>query len=326
MSIKSKLLATAATLALVGGVGVGVLGTAGSAGAITPSCGPTCGTVFSQEFGNAFVLDVFQQHIKINQPIILFRASNGDPAEDFRITDQGSVAELHEAGLITSDALLLHYGCDPQTIPSSLYQAFGCPVNSNVNPGTDPFTNTCNTSLGTVGVTTVAPSVNPRGYCSSGNDEPAFEIQYTPNGVYSGYCVGVAKTAVQEEGVSLQECGASANTFWVLDTNDQPLSFWGCGHQGDNKGDNDGDGGNWNGYQNNGCFDFPLINASDTNYTQPFVLTYPDSGYPTDRPRPQLQTDNLQGYTDGEWPFFTNYGTVPDSQMWGGIGFLTYLS
>jgi hypothetical protein len=319
MSIKSKLLATAATLALVGGVGVGVLGTAGSAGAITPSCGPTCGTVFSQEFGNAFVLDVFQQHIKINQPIILFRASNGDPAEDFRITDQGSVAELHEAGLITSDALLLHYGCDPVTIPSSVYQALGCPVNALVNPGTDPFTNVCPATAEGAG-TGITPD------CTTGNDEPAFEIQYTPNGTYSGLCVGVAKTAYQEEHVSLQECGASANTFWVLDTNDQPLSFWGCGHEGDNNGNPNSDGGNYNGYQNNGCFDFPLINASDTNYTQPFVLTYPNSAYPTDKPRVALQTQNLTGYTDGEYPFFTNFGTVPDYQMWGGIGFLTYLS
>jgi len=304
MSIKSKVLATAATLALVGGVGTaGVLGSAAAANATTPSCGPNCGSIWSQEFGNQFVIDVYQQHIKINQPVILFRNSNGDPAEDFRITDQGSVAELFEAGLITSHALLLHYGCDPATIPSSVFQAFGCPVNALVNPGTDPFTNVCPASGNGAG-SGVVPD------CTSGNDEPAFEIQYTPNGVYSGLCAGVASTAVQEENVSLQECGASANTFWVLDTNDQPFSFWGT-DGGGNKSDN-----GWNGYHD-GFFNFPLINASDTNYTQPFVLTYPNSAYPTDKPRVALQVDNLTGYTYGEWPFFTNFDTVPDYQIWG---------
>ena len=83
MSIKSKVLATAATLALVGGVGTaGVLGTAVTANAATPSCGNTCVDIFSQEFGHHsvpnFLLDVYQQHIRIGQPVILFRSSNND--------------------------------------------------------------------------------------------------------------------------------------------------------------------------------------------------------------------------------------------------------
>ena len=44
----------------------------------------------------------------------------------------------------------------------------------------------------------------------------------------------------------------------------------------------------------NGGF-FPLINGSDTNFSQPFVLTYPKGGYPTDKPRPQLKVTNLTG-------------------------------
>src|ERR1700740_239424 len=72
MSIKSKVLATAATLALVGGVGpaarvagvgrAGVLGTPVTANAATPSCGRTCVDIFSQEFGHHktpnYILDV----------------------------------------------------------------------------------------------------------------------------------------------------------------------------------------------------------------------------------------------------------------------------
>ena len=42
MSIKSKVLAAAATLTLVGGFGVAGALTSGTASAGTPSCGPSC--------------------------------------------------------------------------------------------------------------------------------------------------------------------------------------------------------------------------------------------------------------------------------------------
>ena len=100
MSIKSKVFATAATLPMVGGVGTaGVLGTAVTANAATPSCGSTCVDIFSQEFGHHnvpnFILDVYQQHIRIGQPIILYRSSNNDSAEDFRLEFQGTVADFY---------------------------------------------------------------------------------------------------------------------------------------------------------------------------------------------------------------------------------------
>src|SRR5579862_7585192 len=115
MSIKSKVLATAATLALVGGVGTaGVLGTAATANAATPSCGGTCVDIFSQEFGHHhtpnYILDVFQQHVRIGQPIILYRTSNNDPAEDFRLEFQGTVADFLAAQMVTP-AFALHSGC-----------------------------------------------------------------------------------------------------------------------------------------------------------------------------------------------------------------------
>jgi hypothetical protein len=110
MSIKSKVLAAAATLTLVGGVGtVGVM----SAGAATPSCGSHCIDVFSKQFGTfhhpAFALDVFRQGAKVGQPLILFRTSNTDPAQDFTISFQGKVSDFYAAGLVSS-ALDLHYG------------------------------------------------------------------------------------------------------------------------------------------------------------------------------------------------------------------------
>src|SRR6516162_7987322 len=102
MSIKSKVLAAAATLTLVSSVGVaGALTTAGTASAATPSCGHSCINIFSRVFGThsnpRFVLDVFRQSQKVGQPLILFRTSNADPAEDFTVSFQGLVSDFFAA-------------------------------------------------------------------------------------------------------------------------------------------------------------------------------------------------------------------------------------
>jgi hypothetical protein len=86
MSIKSKFLAAAATLTLVSGVGAAGVLSAGTANAATPSCGFTCVNVFNQQFGKAFYQDVFRQGNRVNQPIILFRSADFDPALDFTVT------------------------------------------------------------------------------------------------------------------------------------------------------------------------------------------------------------------------------------------------
>ena len=246
MGLKSKVFAAAATLTLVGGVStVGML----SAAAATPSCGNTCIDIFSREFGTHqqpnYVMDVWRQGAKVGQPVILFRSSNTDPAEDFNTAFQGLTSEFNAAGLV-SNAVALHYGCAGQ---------FG--ANS----------------------------------CTKGVDDPAFETEYAPFGVDSGLCVGVASTAVQNEGVTLQPCGVSARTVWILDLNDSPSTL---------------------------NHDYiPLINGSDTNFSHPFVLTYPKNGFPTDRPRPQLLVQNLTGFTQGHFPLGTPIGNVNDNQLWG---------
>jgi hypothetical protein len=244
MSIKSKLLAGAAALALIGGVGtVGAL----SASAATPSCGGNCINIFSRAFGTHrtpnFVVDVLRQGAKVGQPIILFRTSNTDPAEDFVPSLQGLTSDFFAAGLVSS-AVALHYGC---TSP--------------------PF------SAAT---------------CAFFVDDPAIELEYSPFGVDSGLCVGVAATATAKEGVTLQPCGVSAKTVWIIDTNDSPATL------------------------NRGYV--PLINGSDTNFSHPFVLTYPANGFPTDKPRPQLFVNNLTGFSHGPG---TPIGSVNDTQLWG---------
>jgi len=244
MSIKSKVLAAAATLTLVGGVGSVA---AQSAGAATPSCGHRCIDIFSRQFGTHrspnFVLDVWRQGARVGQPIILFRTSNSDPAEDFTAGFQGLTSEFFEAGLVSS-AVALHYGC--------------------------------------------ADGIFGPHSCTKGVDDPAFEIEYAPYGVNSGLCVGVARTAVQNEKVSLQPCGVSSKTVWIVDTNDSPATI---------------------------RHDYvPLINGSDTNFSHPFVMTYPKNGFPTDTPRPQIVVQNLTGFSHG-WG--SPIGSVQDNQLWG---------
>ena len=256
MSIKSKVLAAAATLTLVGGVGVAGALSAGTASAATPSCGNSCINIFSHQFGTHaepnYVVDVLRQGEKVGQPIILFRTANFDPAEDWTLAFQGTTADFFAAGLVSS-AVALHYGCIPGVNFPDCY-----------------------------GQTTIA--VN----------DPAFEIEYAPFGVDSGLCMGVASTAVQGEGVTLQPCGVSSKTVWIADIFDSPNTLF-------------------NGY-------IPTINGSDTNFSQPFVLTYPSSSVPTDKPRAQLYTANITGFSNASPPFFIpgpQLGTVDVNQLWG---------
>jgi hypothetical protein len=122
-------------------------------------------------------------------------------------------------------------------------------------------------------------------------NDPAYLIEYAPDGASGGLCMGVASTAVQGEDVTLQACGASSTTVWVVDQYDQPVDFFLHMYA-------------------------PMINGSDTNFSQPFVLTYPQNSVPADTPPPQLQVDHLSGSTAGSPPIL-NYPSIDDNQLWG---------
>jgi hypothetical protein len=184
MSIKSKLLAAGATLSLLGGVGLaGTLG-AGTASAATPSCGPTCINLYNQQFGKAFYQDVYRQGLKVNQPVILFRSSDSDPALDFTTTLLADVST-------------------PSCLISGTYPACTGP--------SLPFT-----PLTVADLCAFAGSGIGVGTCARYASDPVFETQYSPYGVNSGLCVGVG-AAVSGEGVTLQPCGVSAKTWWISD-------------------------------------------------------------------------------------------------------------
>ncbi len=113
--------------------------------------------------------------------------------------------------------------------------------------------------------------------CNGVPDDQAFELQYAPYGAPTGMCVGVPSTAQQGTVVSVQPCGVSAKTVWIVDSSQSIYSSY-----------------------------VPLINGSDTNFSDPFVLT--DSGPVNGLSFEQgLDTTNLQNPA----------GQTPDNQLWG---------
>jgi hypothetical protein len=98
--------------------------------------------------------------------------------------------------------------------------------------------------------------------------------------------MGVGSTAADGTRVTLEPCGASSKTVWIVDAFSSIR-----GHYA------------------------PLINGSDVNFSQPYVLNYPSSGYPTDQPRPELQTWTLQKFSNHSTAsnelFSADFGVLP---------------
>ena len=132
MSFKSKVLAAVATLTLVGGVGLaGALTTAGPAAASSLSCGGSCVNTFNQNLGPAFALGVLRQGEKVGQPIILFKTTISEPAEDYRTSFQGTVADFYQADLVDAEPAL-HYDCVPPVNSRDCYGQSSIPVNEPI--------------------------------------------------------------------------------------------------------------------------------------------------------------------------------------------------
>jgi hypothetical protein len=94
----------------------------------------------------------------------------------------------------------------------------------------------------------------------------AAQIEYAPYGKASGLCVGVAETAFENEGLSLQPCSAPGATVWIIDTAVAPSTEQGY---------------------------FALINGSTTDFSHPFAMTY------RHQPPSRIRVDHLRFSQDG---------------------------
>jgi hypothetical protein len=112
-------------------------------------------------------------------------------------------------------------------------------------------------------------------------DLSAAQIEYSPFGVRSDLCVGLAATAFQNEGLTLQPCTVPARTVWIIDFADYPAGF------------------------------FTIVNGSTTDFSRPFAMTYPRYQEAADHRIQQIEVRRLE--------FLSNEHTVPDRQLWGAV-------
>ncbi len=92
----------------------------------------------------------------------------------------------------------------------------------------------------------------------------AYEIQYSPFGVDTGFCVGVPTTPANGTRVDLEPCGVSAKTVWIIDSSNAITSS-----------------------------DAPLINgATNSNFSNPYVLSTLLPGLPLFTSTLQMSSGN----------------------------------
>jgi len=77
----------------------------------------------------------------------------------------------------------------------------------------------------------------------------ASQLEYTPGGVPSGLCVGIATDPFQGEALSLQSCTVPGRTVFIIDTTDSPATA--AAHL------------------------FPIVSGATSDFTHPFTMSYP---------------------------------------------------
>jgi hypothetical protein len=179
MSVKGKITAAAVALTVAGGISMAV---PPAAHAATPECANSpaltdgCIDIFSALYGTnahpGYVLEVQGGgNGRIGQPVVLARASAGNPAEDFVTNAAEPVSDFFQAGL-AAEGLALRYGCKPD-----------------------------------IGLPTCPPGAV---------DDVELEFDYSPDGVPSHLCPGVASDPFDGTPVTLQYCGISNRTLWII--------------------------------------------------------------------------------------------------------------
>jgi hypothetical protein len=110
----------------------------------------------------------------------------------------------------------------------------------------------------------------------------ASQLEYTPSGVPSGLCVGVAYDPFQGEALSLQPCTVPGRTVWIIDTADSPATA--------------------------AAHSFPIVSGATSSFSRPFAMTYP-SYVNTTATLPPIRLRHLQ--------FHATEHAVPARQLWG---------
>ncbi len=126
MPVKRAIVAAAAALAVAAGA---ALVATFPANAETPSCGLSCIDLYGgipAVLGHpSFLMSSYKQGQATGTPIILFDVSNANPAEDFEFSNDGTVSEFFQAGLVSA-SLSQYYGDD--TAYEFEYTPFGAPT------------------------------------------------------------------------------------------------------------------------------------------------------------------------------------------------------
>jgi hypothetical protein len=112
-------------------------------------------------------------------------------------------------------------------------------------------------------------------------DYPAAQIEYSPSGVGSDLCVGLASAASQNAGLVLQPCNVSATTVWIIDPLDRAPQ--------------------------EGVF--ALVNGSTKHLVRPYAMVFPTCADPTDESTSQIRVRRLQVLGPNHTP--------PLRQLWG---------
>jgi hypothetical protein len=108
--------------------------------------------------------------------------------------------------------------------------------------------------------------------------------EYAPFGDDTDLCVGLAKVASQNQGLTLQPCDVSARTVWIIATDYSPTTA---------------------------PLFFPIVNASNTTFERPFAMDLRRDEVVNDRKTLQIHIRRLK--------FLTEEKTLPESQLWGFI-------
>ena len=101
--------------------------------------------------------------------------------------------------------------------------------------------------------------------------------EYAPYGVGTGLCVGLARTAFQNEGLTLQSCTVPGTTVWIIDPAVVPY--------------------------------FPIVNGSTTRFDRPFAMDLPRDEIVSDQQALQIHVRHEK--------FLTDEKALPVSQLWG---------